>query len=62
MYLVKLGGISVIYIEEFGKRESQKRYMEIVELPQMSYFGEYQIVLKLKSMFIYKSNDGIDTT
>jgi hypothetical protein len=61
MYLVKEGGISVIYIEEFGKLESQKRYMEIVELPETSYFGEYQIVLNYKSMFIYKSNDGEDT-
>lgn len=36
--------------------------MEIIELPQNSFFGEYQIVLKLKSMFIYKSNDGEDTS
>jgi hypothetical protein len=61
MYLIKEGGIGVIYVEEFGKRESQKRYMEIIELPVMSFFGEYQIVSKLKSMFIYKSNDGEDT-
>lgn len=61
MYLIKEGGIGVIYVEEFGKRESQKRYMEIIELPQLSFFGEYQIVSKLKSMFIYKSNDGEDT-
>lgn len=36
--------------------------MEIIELPADSYFGEYQIILKLKSMFIYKSNEGEDTS
>lgn len=49
MYLIREGGISVIHVQEFGKRESQKRYMEVVELPPNSFFGEYQIVLKLKS-------------
>ena len=58
MYLIREGGISVIHVEEFGKKESQKRYIEVIELPPNSYFGEYQIVLKLKSMLIYKSNDG----
>jgi len=36
--------------------------MELIELPTNSFFGEYQIVLKLKSMFIYKSNEGEDTS
>jgi len=36
--------------------------MELIELPTDSFFGEYQIVLKLKSMFIYKSNEGEDTS
>ena len=57
MYLVKEGGISVIHVEKFGDKESQRRYMEIIELPPNSFFGEYQIVLKLKSMYIYKSKD-----
>ena len=62
MYLIREGGISVLHVEEFGKKDSQKRYMEIIELPPNSFFGEYQIVLRLKSMFIYKSNDGEDTS
>ena len=41
---------------------TKKRYMELIELPTDSFFGEYQIVLKLKSMFIYKSNEGEDTS
>lgn len=62
MYLIKEGSISVIHVESFGDKESQSRYMEIVSLPPNSFFGEYQIVLKLKSMYIYKSDDDSDTS
>ena len=62
MYLIREGSISVIHVEEFGKKESQKRYMEVIELPPNSFFGEYNIVLNLKSMYIYKSSEGDDTS
>jgi hypothetical protein len=62
MFLIREGGISVIHVKSFGRHESQNRYMELIELPQNSFFGEYQIVFNLKSMFIYKSNEREDTS
>jgi signal-transduction protein with cAMP-binding, CBS, and nucleotidyltransferase domain len=62
-YLIATGGVNVLYSGDTSRSDSKKKiFIELIELPTNSYFGEYQILLNLNSTFVYMSNEGEDTT
>ena len=60
-YLIADGQIDILYADATVAEEKQK-YVHVLELPTYSYFGDYQIILNIRSMFVFMSNAGDDTT
>ena len=61
LYLIAGGGIDVLYADS-SLTEEKRVFMHVLALPTFSYFGDYQIMLNVKSMFVFMSNEGEDTT
>lgn len=61
IYLIRDGEIEVFTVNESSKNEGLGTYMLIATLPKLSYFGEYQVALNLKSAFVYRSNSNEET-
>lgn len=60
-YLISDGAVDLLYTDP-EQPDDKQVFMEVLSLPTYSYFGDFQILLNLRSMFVYMSNDRSETT